>query len=114
MKPAIDLRHLSAIGGHQDPELRGIIDEFVDELDPILQQARSLIARPDAPAQGLRDVAHRIRGLAGSFGFRPLADLGALRDRPDPEGSATDWLADLEREIARAKLAWTELKAPAP
>lgn len=109
MQPTIDLRHLSALGGASDPELREIIDDFLAELPLNLADARLMIA--DGDLDGLRNMAHKIRGMSGSMGFKPLCAIAAEGDQDTPINDPSEWLNRLEAEIAVGVSAWEILKA---
>jgi HPt (histidine-containing phosphotransfer) domain-containing protein len=109
--PIIDLRHLSALGGASDPELREIIDDFLDELPLNLASARRMIADGDLLA--LRDMAHKVRGMSGSMGFKPLCAVAAEGDKDTPIDDPSGWLDRLETEIHIGVEAWKVLKAEA-
>jgi len=112
MASILDLNHLAIIGGHHDPELREIIDDFVTELSVHLKHATALIDDKASPPGEIRELAHKIRGMAGSLGFHPLAQLAAEQDHDKPVGSASEWLGRLREQIGLAITAWDELKNP--
>ena len=77
----------STLGG--DPDLRDIVEMFVDEMP---DRTAALLQRIDAGDwEGLRRLAHQLKGAAGSYGFEPITHLAArvedaLREsRPKPE-----------------------------
>ncbi|MDB6080432.1 MAG: Hpt domain [Akkermansiaceae bacterium] len=111
MQPTIDLRHLSALGGASDPELCEIIDDFLDELPLNVADARRLIA--EGNLNGLREMAHKIRGMSGSMGFKPLCAIATEADKDTPIEDPGGWLDRLEVEIAVGVNAWKILKADA-
>ncbi|HUT95890.1 MAG TPA: Hpt domain-containing protein [Thermoguttaceae bacterium] len=72
-----------------DPDLREIVEMFVEEMP---DRMASLLDRANsADWEGLRRVAHQLKGAAGSYGFEPItcsaADVEqAIREsRPEEE-----------------------------
>ncbi|MCP4835257.1 MAG: Hpt domain-containing protein [Phycisphaera sp.] len=72
-----------------DPDLRDLVMQFVDELDGQVQSIRAACASEDFAS--LRRISHQLKGAAGGYGFDPIGDSAArLED---------DMLAD-EMDIA--------------
>ena len=90
----------STLGG--DPDLRDIVEMFVDEMP---ERTSALVERLDSgDREGLRRLAHQLKGAAGSYGFEPITQVAArleqaIRDsQPEPEirrlvGELTDMCA---------------------
>ena len=58
-----------------DPDLREIVELFVEEMP---DRMSSLLDRLDAADwEGLRRVAHQLKGAAGSYGFEPITRSAA-------------------------------------
>jgi len=58
-----------------DPDLREIVEMFVEEMP---DRTASLLDRLDASDwEGLRRVAHQLKGAAGSYGFEPITHSAA-------------------------------------
>ncbi len=73
----------------EDPDLRDIVEMFVNEMP---ERTAALVDRLDVGDwEGLRRLAHQLKGAAGSYGFEPITHLAAgvehaIRDsRPEPE-----------------------------
>lgn len=110
MGAIIDMRQLTLMGGAGDPELREIIDDFVTELGEQLVQAKAVSTASDQSSEEVRNLAHKIRGMAGSLGFKPLSALAATRDVDDWNESEAGWVAQLDTAVTEAIVAWEELK----
>jgi HPt (histidine-containing phosphotransfer) domain-containing protein len=89
-----------------DPDLAEIIELFVQEMPERI--ARLLDRYRKSDREGLRRVAHQLKGAAGSYGFAPISPAAArlegaiVQSRPEEEISrAMDELIDLCRR-ARA------------
>jgi HPt (histidine-containing phosphotransfer) domain-containing protein len=72
-----------------DRELREIVEIFVEEMP---DRALALLDRAEARDwEGLRRVAHQLKGAAGSYGFEPITLVAATvedavrRSRPEDE-----------------------------
>jgi len=58
-----------------DPDLREIVEMFVEEMP---DRTASLLDRLEASDwEGLRRVAHQLKGAAGSYGFEPITHSAA-------------------------------------
>jgi HPt (histidine-containing phosphotransfer) domain-containing protein len=110
MEAVIDMRQLTLLGGAGDPELREIIDDFATELGEQLVQAKALAGASEQSSEEIRILAHKIRGMAGSLGFKPLSALAATRDADDWNESETGWVAQLDTAVTEAIVAWEDLK----
>jgi HPt (histidine-containing phosphotransfer) domain-containing protein len=58
-----------------DPELRGLVEMFAQEMPQRAQNLESLRAANDWDAVGR--AAHQLKGAAGSYGFHELAPYAA-------------------------------------
>lgn len=87
----------------QEPELRGIVEEFVGELDSRLAEIRAAFDQLDWDQ--LTILAHRLKGAGGSYGYPEISRLCAELERSfrahDAHGF-TDRLAQLEGLIRAA------------
>lgn len=58
-----------------DPDLREIVEMFVEEMP---DRIAGLLDRTNAADwEGVRRVAHQLKGAAGSYGFEPITQLAA-------------------------------------
>ncbi|MDG1360730.1 MAG: Hpt domain-containing protein [Phycisphaerales bacterium] len=58
-----------------DPDLRNLVVQFVDELDGQVQSIRSACISEDFAT--LRRISHQLKGAAGGYGFDPIGDCAA-------------------------------------
>lgn len=59
-----------------DPDLRKIVDLFVEEIPG--RVAAMLEQLESSDWEGLRRSAHQLKGSAGSYGYMPISDCAAL------------------------------------
>ncbi|BCU79590.1 Hpt domain-containing protein [Luteolibacter sp. LG18] len=113
MADPIDQHHLAILGGLDDPELRELIGEFVSDLRTQSDELTALASVPgrSEPSPEAREIAHKIRGLAGSLGFTPLAEVAAAYDSNQPSLPLETWLQTLGEAIHKATTAWHDLIA---
>lgn len=104
----IDLGHLDALGGAKDPELQEIIDDFVAEFPQNLAEVRQCISAGER--KPLRDIAHKLRGMAGSVGFKSASLIAAEVDCPEPQVNLEDWFTRFEKALVVSALEWADLK----
>ena len=71
----------------QDEDLADLIPMFIDELETRVQQLRDAFETQDA--QTLREVAHKVRGSAGGYGFPDLTDFAGQVEDALRSGAAT-------------------------
>ncbi len=58
-----------------DPDLREIVDQFVQEMS---DRIAAVVDRMEANDwEGLRRLAHQLKGAAGSYGFEAITPLAA-------------------------------------
>lgn len=62
-----------------DPDMRELIDLFVEELPERIGKVRR--AAEQANAAALRTLAHQLKGAAPGYGFTPLGDAAAVLER---------------------------------
>ena len=91
----------------EDPDLRDIVEQFVDGLADRIAELRRAYERLDW--EQLTSLAHQLKGAGGSYGYPDLSELGAAMEqhfRAGSPGSFTYWLAELEQltNAARAGL----------
>ena len=53
-----------------DPDLRDIVDMFVEEMPQRIATLLEMLHAADW--EGLRRIAHQLKGAAGSYGFDPI------------------------------------------
>lgn len=58
-----------------DPDLAELVDLFVAEIPNRIEQLTSAAATDDW--EGVRRVAHQMKGAAGSYGFSPVTTVAA-------------------------------------
>lgn len=90
-----------------DPGLRDLLEMFVSTLPQRLQKLHQLAQEQDW--EGLRRLAHQLKGAAGSYGYAPLSVTAAQlesvcrHDRdPDQVSSLLSRLEDLACRITTA------------
>jgi HPt (histidine-containing phosphotransfer) domain-containing protein len=89
-----------------DLDLREIVDLFIEEMP---DRTSALLDRLDAADwEGLRQVAHQLKGAAGSYGFEPITrSAAAVEDairESQPEQALRPMVQDLVDLCARAQL----------
>jgi HPt (histidine-containing phosphotransfer) domain-containing protein len=95
--------------------VRELIDLFLQTVGAVVDQMRAAVASNDAAL--LTRGAHTLKGNAGNLGAGRLAALAAALEsqgRVGALGGAAATLADLERELARVRLALEAELAAAP
>ena len=88
-----------------DPDLREIVEMFVEEMP---DRMASLLDRVHAADwEGLRRVAHQLKGAAGSYGFEPItcsaAGLEEAIRESRPEEEICRMVTDLVHLCDRAQ-----------
>ena len=94
----------SALG--EDPDLREIVELFVDEMP---DRVSSLLERLDAADwEGVRRLAHQLKGAAGSYGFSQITSSAARVEsairETEPEEEVCQLVEDLVLLCRRARL----------
>jgi HPt (histidine-containing phosphotransfer) domain-containing protein len=87
----------------EDPDLRDLVEEFVDGLTERAAEFRQAFEELDWDK--LARLAHQLKGAAGSYGYPDLGSLGATMEAGFSTRSAdqfTDWMAQLEELIGAA------------
>jgi histidine phosphotransfer protein HptB len=88
----------SRLGG--DPDLHDIVEMFVEEMPG--RVARLLDHLSDGNWDGLRQVAHQLKGAAGSYGFEPISPSAGRVESAVRDGEP-------EQRIREAVLALVDL-----
>lgn len=87
-----------------DPEMRDIVEEFVDELPDRLQSLQAAFEATDL--EQLAVLAHQLKGAGGSYGYPQLTELCAPMESQFRGGSSehfATWMKQLEAIVAAAK-----------
>lgn len=89
-----------------DPDLEALVEMFVDEMPERIAAIQRCAEADDI--EGVRRLAHQIKGSAGSHGFQPISDCAArledsIRDCR-PELSIHQEVLSLMEMCARARL----------
>lgn len=88
----------------EDPEMRDLVEQFVDGLSERIRELQAAFAASDWNT--LERTAHRLKGAGGSYGYPAITELAA---RMEAEFKArrgerfADWIAALEQLIAAAR-----------
>jgi HPt (histidine-containing phosphotransfer) domain-containing protein len=88
----------------EDPELRDIVEEFVDGLQSRLDELQNAFDANDWDQ--LATLAHRLKGASGSYGYPDLSALAATMEssfRAQQAGNFRDWLRQFEELVSAAK-----------
>jgi CheY-like chemotaxis protein len=91
-----------------DPELAGMVDEFVIELQEKLAALRAAGEQSDALL--VAQIAHAIKGSAGTFGFDAFTEAAGKLEKSAAEGCSDATF----RQIARLESLFRRIPAPAP
>ncbi len=96
-----------------DPELKKLRAEFAASLPERLKKIKEALKAGGASEAGaiaeLRQQAHKLAGLGGSYGYPELSELSAAIEdqievspglKPRDVKGATAWLAEIERVFA--------------
>ncbi len=88
----------------QDEDLAELIPMFIDELETRAQQLREAFDNNDADA--IRELAHKVRGSAGGYGFPELTDLaGQVEDSLRSGAPVADVTEDLGELLGHCQAA---------
>lgn len=88
-----------------DPDLRDVVEEFVDGLDERLRELAQAYDKLDWEA--LATLAHRLKGAGGSYGYPDISQLCAEMEqgfRTQQAGDFCAWVARLGELIEAARL----------
>lgn len=67
-----------------DPDLRDIVELFVEEMPDRIAMLSEMLRAADW--EGLRRIAHQIKGAAGSYGFDPISPMAGRVEAAIREG----------------------------
>ncbi len=56
-----------------DPDMRELVEVFVDEMPDRIEAIQNTWSEQDL--EGLRQIAHQLKGASGGYGFSPLGDV---------------------------------------
>jgi HPt (histidine-containing phosphotransfer) domain-containing protein len=87
-----------------DPDLREIVEEFVESLHSRIQEFETAYESRDWST--LVMLAHRLKGAGGSYGYPALSALAGLMEAAFKCGSAEpygEWMRTLRELTARAR-----------
>jgi CheY-like chemotaxis protein/HPt (histidine-containing phosphotransfer) domain-containing protein len=73
-----------------DPEMRDLVDEYVQRLPEEVSKLVSLLQ--DQQIEPLRRVAHQLKGSGGGYGFGKITELAAVADKSIKESAPIDRL----------------------
>lgn len=99
---AADVNTLKSHLLEQDPDLRDIVQEFIDGLEEQLREFEQAYRRMDWEV--LATLAHRLKGAGGSYGYPDISQVCAEMERAFRAQQADDFCAWLSRlgELADA------------
>lgn len=98
----------------EDPDLRDLVEEFVQALPERLRELHEAFAATDWTR--CQTLAHRLKGAGGSYGYPVLSDVARLLEERFKAASAEDvttYFAYLERVLVAARAA-LDGSPPAP
>lgn len=81
----------------EDPDLRDIVVEFVNELDSRVEEIRQAHEKLDWEL--LTTLAHRLKGAGGSYGYPAISQLCAEMEqnfRAQQAPAISEWLRQLQ------------------
>lgn len=87
----------------EDPDLRDVVEEFVDGLPGRLDELKQAYAQLDW--EMLTTLAHRLKGAGGSYGYPDISQLCAEMEqsfRSHHADEMTAWLTQLSALISGA------------
>jgi len=96
--PLVDWDHLGALVGDWDSEMVEIFEEFLASASEDLAGLQVLDAEPEK----VRQLAHRLKGSSGNFGFAALYATAAEIERQAQEGRMAADLIRLASEQFKA------------
>lgn len=89
--PNVDWGHLSSLAGEWDQEMFEILQDFLAAADSDLKSLKDAAHDP----QTIRQIAHRIKGSAGNFGFTALHHTAAKIEALAKEAQISPELIEL-------------------
>jgi len=92
----VQLERLSAAGGSD--RIQPLIDKFVSNAEQHFEEIRARIAAGDA--DGLREVAHTVKGSGGMLGAKRFASACASLERAAVDGASATWPMLFESVLA--------------
>jgi HPt (histidine-containing phosphotransfer) domain-containing protein len=81
----------------KDPDLRDIVEMFVDEMPERMAAIASFLDAGDM--EGLRRVAHQLKGAAGSYGFDPISPCASRLERSIRDGDPLEQIRETVAEL---------------
>ncbi|MCX7869060.1 MAG: Hpt domain-containing protein [Terrimicrobiaceae bacterium] len=81
-QPLVDWDHLDELAGGWDQEMDAIYQEFLASV----QEDLDGLAACDSTPKKARQIAHRLKGSSGNFGFTALFSTAAEIERQAKEG----------------------------
>jgi HPt (histidine-containing phosphotransfer) domain-containing protein len=76
----------------EDPELAELLAQFVARLPERAQELEARLASGDR--DGLRSIAHQLKGTAGAYGFARVGDAAAALEACSAPGASLDAVRD--------------------
>jgi HPt (histidine-containing phosphotransfer) domain-containing protein len=80
-----------------DPDLRDIVDMFVEEMPERVASLLSQLQSGDL--EGLRRTAHQLKGAAGSYGFDAISPSAAKVEAAIRDGETEQHLHEMVDEL---------------
>ena len=80
-----------------DPELGRIVPLFVEEMPGRVDQLTARLESDDW--NGVRQVAHQMKGAAGSYGFQPITPVAARLEQAVKDGQPESEIRRLTEEL---------------
>ena len=93
-----DLHELEALTG--TPLVRALLTTYLDGLDGLVQRIKGAVTSGDAAAQRMN--AHSLKSSSAQLGLARVASVCFQLEHASSDG-AIRLLADLDREVARAR-----------
>lgn len=87
-----------------DPDLREVVEEFVNGLNERVAELRNAHAQHDWST--LTIMAHRLKGAGGSYGYPQISALGAAMEqafKAQDDSHYAAWLGELEELVQAAR-----------
>ncbi|MFN0136854.1 MAG: Hpt domain-containing protein [Phycisphaerae bacterium] len=87
-----------------DPDLREVVEEFVEGLDGRMREIQTAYQKLDWQMLGM--LAHRLKGAGGSYGYPAISMLGRTMEtsfKAQQPGEFTAWMEQLDQLVKAAK-----------